>query len=133
MARTIIGGYTGYNFRDHDLVFDKLSRLYEVAGFLKANGRPDFKKISYKSGVPIGTLLRWDGRLVRKPQHAGVKAVVEGLGGRYEIRYGEMVIARAPEITRKDVLARRAREKMERAKRRSAMKKVGRGPLKKAA
>jgi hypothetical protein len=61
MARTIIGGYTGYNFRDHDLVFDKLSRLYEVAGFLKANGRPDFKKISYKSGVPIGTLLRWDG------------------------------------------------------------------------
>jgi hypothetical protein len=132
MARTMMSGYTAYNFRDHDLVFDKLSRLYELAGALKANGRPDFKKIAYKSGVPIGTLLRWDGRLVRKPQHAGIKAVVEGLGGRYEMRFGEMVISRAPEITRKDVVARRAREKLERARQRAA-KKVGRGALKKAA
>lgn len=110
MPRTILGGYKGYSFKEHDIVLDKLSRLYELAGVTKANGRPDIKKISYMSGLSEGTLSRWENRHVKRPQHPAVQAVVRSLGAKYEITYKGKSLGNVPIRTRSDVVMRRKKK-----------------------
>jgi hypothetical protein len=111
MARTILGGYKGYSFKEHDIVLDKLSRLYELAGVVKANGRVDIKKVSYLSGLSEGTLSRWENRHVKRPQHPAVQAVVRSLGAKYEITYKGKSLGNVPVRTRSDVVMLRAQRK----------------------
>jgi hypothetical protein len=126
MARTIMGGYKAYGFRDHDLILDKLSRLFELAGVLKANGQPDLKKIEEKSGVKYATLSRWNLRHVKRPQNAGVTAVVNGLGGSYDVTFGGKRVLAGRIVTRNDVLKARAAARV-------ALRKIGRAKKRKAA
>jgi hypothetical protein len=122
MARTILGGYKSYHFKEHDVVLDELSRLYELAGVLKANGQPNLQKVEELSGVTLGTLRNWNSRKVKRPQNAGLRAVCNGLGGRYQMTYKGKVVLAGTIVSRTDVIARRA-----------ALKKIGRGRKKKAA
>ena len=126
MARTIMGGYKAYGFREHDLVLDKLSRLFELAGVLKANGQPDLRKIEEKSGVKYATLSRWNLRHVKRPQNAGVTAVVNALGGRYDITFDGHRVLAGRIVTRADVIKARAEQ-------RALRKKLGRGTGKRKA
>jgi hypothetical protein len=125
MARTIMG-YKAYGFRDHDLILDKLSRLFELAGVLKANGQPDLRKIEEKSGVKYATLSRWNLRHVKRPQNAGVTAVVNGLGGSYDVTFGGKRVLAGRIVTRNDVLKARAAARV-------ALRKIGRAKKRKAA
>lgn len=108
MARTILGGYKSYHFKEHDVVLDKLSRLYELAGVMKANGHPNLQKVEELSGVTLGTLRNWNSRKVKRPQHAGIEAVANALGARYDLVYkGQRVLA-GTVVSRNDVIAKRA-------------------------
>jgi hypothetical protein len=113
--RTILGGYKAYAFKEHDVVLDKLSRLYELAGVIGRNGQPDLKKVESKSGVTLGTLRNWNSRKVKRPQHAGVEAVVNGLGGSYEMMFGGKRILAGRIVSRNDVVAARVARKKARA------------------
>lgn len=116
MARTILGGYKSYHFKEHDIVLDELSRLFELAGVMKANGQPNLQKVEELSGVTLGTLQNWNNRKVKRPQNAGIRAVVNGLGGRYQMTFkGQRVLA-GTIVSRNDVIAKRAARKKQSAK-----------------
>lgn len=92
-------------------MLDELSRLFELAGVMKANGQPNLKKVEELSGVTLGTLQNWNNRKVKRPQNAGIRAVVNGLGGRYQMTFkGQRVLA-GTIVSRNDVIAKRAARK----------------------
>jgi hypothetical protein len=110
--RTLLGGYEKYRFKEHDPVLDKISRLYELAGLVKANGRVDIKRVAYLSGLSEGTLSRWENRHVKRPQHPAVQAVVRACGGQYEITYrGQSLGRNITTKSRSDVVAASTRRR----------------------
>lgn len=111
MARTILGGYRSYHFKEHDVVLDKLSRLYELAGVMNANGQPNLRKVEELSGVTLGTLQNWNNRKVKRPQHAGIEAVANALGARYDLIYKGQRVMAGVIISRNDVIAKRMARK----------------------
>jgi hypothetical protein len=121
--RTILGSYKSYFFKEHDIVLDKVSRVIELAGMLNAKGQPDLRKIEEKSGVKYATLSRWTNRHVKRPQNAGVTAVINALGGRYEVMFGGKRVLAGQIVTRNDVLRAKAERK--------ALRKIGRGIVQK--
>lgn len=81
MARTILGGYKTYSFKDHDPILDKLDRVIELGG------NPTRQTIADKSGLTVGTLHRWHHRAVKKPQFASVVAAIKAIGGNVVVVY----------------------------------------------
>ncbi len=86
MARTALGGYAAYNFRDHDPILDQIDRLYEKAGH-DMQKRGTLQNIADETGVGAGTLRNWRFRKTRRPQYATVAAVVRALGGQVVVVY----------------------------------------------
>lgn len=90
MARTILGGYKSYQFKDHDPILDQIDRLYELSGDVK------IQHVADMSGVTAGTLYNWRMRKTKRPQFASVKAVVKGLGADLTVVYqGKRINGRA--------------------------------------
>lgn len=86
MARTILGGYRSYHFKDHDPIIDYVDRLYELSG-VKEGNKVQFSTIADASGVTEGTLRNWRSRKTKRPQNASLQAVIRGLGGKLVIIY----------------------------------------------
>jgi transcriptional regulator with XRE-family HTH domain len=78
MARTILGGYKSYHFKDHDPALDAIDRMRELAGLESFH---DVGRISADSGVSTSTLRNWHSRKTKRPQHASIMAVARALGG----------------------------------------------------
>jgi transcriptional regulator with XRE-family HTH domain len=73
--------YKSYNFIDKDPIIDKLRTLVQRSGL-------SYREISNLSGVTVQTLYNWFQGDVKRPQHAGVMAVVHALGYRMSIVKG---------------------------------------------
>ena len=87
MARSVLGGYKSYAFKDHDPILDQIDRLYELSSNAYGTGPMSMAQVENKSGVTASTLRNWRDRKTRRPQFATVKAVAKALGADLAIVY----------------------------------------------